>query len=122
MPDVLIGILAVTFGGFLGGLSRWGLLQALPERVAVLVSNVLGSLALGIGLGAPGIGPLLLAVGGGGGLSTWSTFANQMAVLVERRQWARLTTYLTATVALCIIAAWRGTLWAARIFEQWSWG
>lgn len=122
MDGIVLAALAVAGGGFVGGCARFALTRALPPYVAVLAANIVGSLLLGIGVGAPGILPLLLAVGVGGGMSTWSTFAVQMAQLVEKRQWPRLAKYLAATVALCVVAAWRGSIWGARIFANWQFG
>ncbi|AWB82568.1 camphor resistance protein CrcB [Corynebacterium yudongzhengii] len=119
MTELMCSLLLVAAGGFLGGIARWGLTKALPDRVAIFTANAVGSLIFGIGLGAPGQLPLLVAVGVGGALSTWSTFANQLAGLVEKRRWAIFARYLALTVAVCVVAAWRGTVWAGRIFGQW---
>lgn len=112
---MLVAILLVAAGGFCGGLGRWGLTKVLPERVAILTANVVGSFILGAGVGAPGLWPLALAVGVGGGMSTWSTFANQVGELVDKRHLGTATRYITLTVILSVIAAWRGGVWGARI-------
>lgn len=108
--------LLVAAGAFLGGISRWALARAIPSRPATLAANVVASVILGASVGAPGMTALIAGVGFAGALSTWSTFANQVAELVEKRQWRTAAWYLAATLALCVVAAWRGSVWSTRIW------
>lgn len=112
----MIALMLVAAGGFLGGIARWALTRVLPERPATFAANLVGSVILGVAAGSPGFLPLIAGVGVAGALSTWSSFASQLAELVEKRQWRDFATYLLATVVVCVVAAWRGTLWAQRIW------
>ena len=86
------------------------------------MANILGSLALGLAYGfaqladVPLIHPFL-ALGLAGGLSTWSTLAKELGEMINRRQWWRLSKYLFWTIGLGIVLAWRGTIWAVRIYH-----
>ena len=37
--------------------------------------------------------------------------------MIKRKQWWRLSKYLFWTIGLGIVLAWRGTIWAARIYH-----
>lgn len=116
MTPTITAVLLVAAGGFVGGLARWSLARILPAHPATLAANALGSVILGVAVGSPGLIPLVVGTGVAGALSTWSTLANQLAELVEKRRWWEFARYLTLTLALCVVAAWRGTIWAQRIW------
>lgn len=110
----------VFVGGFLGGLTRWALTSIMPPRPGTFAANVLGSVVLGLTVAAPGVWPLLAGVGFAGAASTMSSFANQLAEDVEKRRWWPFWRYLLLTLAVCVVAAWRGTLWGALIVDGWT--
>lgn len=116
MSTTILALALVAAGGFLGGVARWSLAKILPAHPATLAANLVASVVLGVAVGSPGVLPLIVGTGLAGALSTWSTFANQLAELVEKRRWWDFTHYLVVTVALCVVAAWRGTIWAQRIW------
>lgn len=117
----ILGTAALVFaGGFLGGLTRWALTTILPARPGTFAANVVGSLVVGLAIGAPGIWPVFAGVGFAGALSTWSSFADQLAADVEKRHWARFWRSLLITLVVCVIAAWRGTIWGGRIMGNWN--
>lgn len=116
MSPTIAALLLVAAGGFLGGVARWSLTRLLPAHPATLAANVIGSVVLGVAVGSPGVIPLIVGTGVAGALSTWSSFANQLAELVEKRRWWEFTRYLLLTLALCVVAVWRGTIWAQRIW------
>lgn len=63
---------------------------------------------------------MFAGVGFAGALSTWSSFAGQLAADVEKRRWAPFWRYLLLTLVVCVIAAWRGTIWGGRIVGGWT--
>ena len=117
-----MNLLCVLLGGFIGGSLRYGFTRLLPAPYCTFVANIMGSLTLGLAYGfaqladAPLIHPFL-ALGLAGGLSTWSTLAKELGEMIKRKQWGRLSKYLFWTIGLGIVSAWRGTIWAARIYH-----
>lgn len=95
-------IVAVSCGAALGALLRWQLgarLNALFPTIppGTLVANLLGAYVIGIGMAffsaCPAISPewrLLLVTGFCGGLTTFSTFSAEIALLFQQGQlqWA----------------------------------
>lgn len=95
-------ILAVSFGAALGALLRWQLgarLNALFPTIppGTLAANLIGAYVIGVGMAFfatyPAISPewrLLLVTGFCGGLTTFSTFSAEIAVLFQQGQllWA----------------------------------
>lgn len=84
----------------------WGGLPA-----ATLLVNVVGSLALGVlarvALESPSMTPearALLGAGLCGGLTTFSTFALETVVLMQKGEWGRAAIYIAASVALSLAA------------------
>ncbi len=94
--------LAVSFGAALGALLRWQLgarLNALFPTIppGTLAANLIGAYVIGVGMAFfatyPAISPewrLLLVTGFCGGLTTFSTFSAEIAVLFQQGQllWA----------------------------------
>jgi CrcB protein len=120
MTGILSAAALVLAGGFLGGLGRWALTRFLPPRPGTFAANLVGSVVLGLAVGSPGVWPLLAGVGFAGALSTWSGFANLLAEDVEKQRWSAFWRYLSLTLAVCVVAAWRGAIWAERIWTYWS--
>ena len=117
-----MNLLCVLLGGFIGGSLRYGFTRLIPAPYCTFVANILGSLALGLAYGFTQLAdvPLLhpfLALGLAGGLSTWSTLAKELGEMTKRKQWWRLCKYLFWTIGLGSVLAWRGTIWAARIYH-----
>lgn len=73
-----------------------------------LVINASGSLALG--LLATVSEPLITVVGvaGLGAYTTFSSFARDVAALVEQRHAVRACGYIAATLVACVAGAWLG--------------
>ena len=118
---MLVEILAVAVGGFLGGLARWGLWKAVPARggrVSTFASNMVASAVLGLSTALPQPWQLLAAVGFAAGMSTMSTLAKELGDLARARKWKEFWRYLLATVILGLLAAWRGSVWAGRIVSN----
>lgn len=110
----------MALGGALGGLGRWGLDQVLPTGEGgfpwtTLVENVTGSLLLGVAMvllterRRPGrfLRPFL-GTGVLGGFTTFSTYTGQTTALLLDGRAPLALTYLTGTLAACLLATWVG--------------
>ncbi|MEI4271558.1 fluoride efflux transporter CrcB [Klenkia sp. LSe6-5] len=87
---------------------RW---RGAGSVVGVLAVNVVGSLVLGVVLGARDLPPAVVAlVGTGfcGTLTTFSTYGYDVVRLVEERRTGRALAYLTGSVLLGVGAAAAG--------------
>lgn len=129
---MLAMFLAVAGGGFAGGTARYGFTRILPPPYCTLVANVCGALAIGLtygfvaaanAAGAQGASPspVLVAAataGFAGGLSTWSTLAKELGEMLKSARYRKLAWYLFLTLALGIIAAARGAMWAGWIYNS----
>lgn len=101
-------LLIAGFGGFVGTAFRF----LIPRYIQInyisvfpwgtFLVNILGSLVIGIIFGLSEKGNLLtpewqifLTVGICGGLTTFSTFANDAFILLQNKDWLRFTFYPT---------------------------
>jgi CrcB protein len=113
--------LAVFVGAGIGGVMRYGLNRAALSYGAAwpwwstLVVNVTGSLAIGLLAGwfafrgqSGHTAALFLTTGVLGGYTTFSTFALDTALLVERGQMGVAAAYVIASVTLSIAAVFAG--------------
>lgn len=103
--------MAVAAGGALGATGRYllTLLMAGQPLVATLIANVVGSLLIGMAIGATqGRMLLFLSVGICGGFTTFSTFSNQTLTLIQSGNWLGATAYATGSVLLCVLATLAG--------------
>lgn len=125
----IVLILGFAVAAFLGGMLRSLLSQWLPKRVGTFVANMLASLSAGLAIGFSmlvqdqNISEFLLpviATGFAGSLSTWSTLAAELSELITRKNWKALTRYLFFTLAVGLILAHRGVVWAGRIYNGWG--
>lgn len=125
----IVLILGFAVAAFLGGMLRSLLSQWLPKRVGTFVANMLASLSAGLAIGFSmlvqdqDISEFLLpviATGFAGSLSTWSTLAAELSELITRKNWKALTRYLFFTLAVGLILAHRGVVWAGRIYNGWG--
>ena len=114
-------LVLVFAGGLLGTLCRWGAGRLLGTRggwpIGTLAVNLLGALVLGCLLEALAHHPdeggrraLRLGLGTGfcGALTTYSTFATELALLADRASPALALGYLCASVAGGLGCAWAG--------------
>ncbi|OEF98784.1 hypothetical protein BHF68_02635 [Desulfuribacillus alkaliarsenatis] len=110
---MLLEALAIIFGGSLGALSRYHIGIMIMARFphppipfAMLVINVLGSIALGVVLGLNLNSQLLLATlatGYLGAFTTFSTFSVEAIQLWEKQYYRQFFEYIILTVSFCII-------------------
>jgi fluoride exporter len=117
--------LLVVLGAALGAPCRWLLDRFVQGRhrsnfpAGTLGINVLGSLALGLLLGAQSAGSasanLVLLAGTGfcGGFTTFSTFGYETVRLAEQRLYAKALTNVGLSLALGMLAAYLGWALAA---------
>lgn len=106
----------VAIGGFFGAMSRFWISRLFKKYYmsdfpyATLCVNVVGSLLLGIVLGA-GInenGVLLLGTGFLGSFTTFSTFKLENIQLYAQKKWKPLISYLLLSYTLGILFAFLG--------------
>lgn len=116
-------LLAITLGGALGALSRFGIgigvLAMWPGAPALstFFCNLLGCLAIGVlyglWLNRPEI-PLALQqglmIGFLGAFTTFSAFSLDALRLVENDQSLLALGYILLSVCLCLIATWAGLM------------
>jgi fluoride exporter len=113
-------LLAISVGGVLGALGRYGVSVALPHATggfpwSTLLINVTGSALIGVlmvvvlDLTSPHrlLRPLL-GVGVLGGYTTYSTFAVDAQRLVLAHEPLLALAYVVATVVVCAAAVWAG--------------
>jgi fluoride exporter len=111
----------VVVGAGLGGAARYGLTIFIQPRVgpgfpvATAIINITGSFVLGLvmrfALQSGGISVemrALLTTGLCGGFTTFSTFSYETVLLVEDREYTRAGLYVTASVALSLLATFLG--------------
>ena len=116
-------LLAVAIGGALGALARFGVSTAVAAAfgtrfpLGTLVVNVAGSFAMGwlfaLFAGRMDISPelrLLVTTGLLGAFTTFSTFSVETLVLLQADRWVAGAANVLLSVALCLGAAWLGTL------------
>ncbi len=116
-------ILAVALGGAAGALARHGVSTAIAAAfgprfpLGTLVVNVAGSFAMGwlFALFAerthvPPEMRLLVMTGLLGAFTTFSTFSVETLALLQAGRWLAGAANVVLGVALCLAAAWLGTL------------
>ena len=116
-------LLAVALGGAVGALARYGVSTAVAAAfgprfpLGTLVANVAGSFAMGwlFALFAERVhvSPemrLLVMTGLLGAFTTFSTFSVETLALLQAGRWLAGAANVLASVALCLGAAWLGTL------------
>lgn len=112
---MLKNIILVGLGGGIGAMLRYGitlLFSALhwSTNVGTFLTNILGSLAMGILTGCTRNEQLLLllTVGVCGGFTTFSTFSTQSMGLLQSGRYLPAFAYIIGTVTVCILFAFIG--------------
>ena len=120
-------LLIVAAGGALGAVARYGVGRLLPATGwpwPTLTVNLVGGLLMGLlagwlafrgGAQAETL-RLFAAVGLLGGFTTFSAFSLETAVMIEKRQFALASGYVTASVVLSVAAPFLGLTIARRAF------
>jgi fluoride exporter len=120
---MLKSLLIVGLGGFIGTVLRFLVQRAFqfPENYsfpwATFLINILGSFAIGIVYGLSEKSDLLssewrlfLTVGLCGGFTTFSTFSNDALILVQAKEWIRVSLYAGLSLFLGLGAAYLGRI------------
>jgi CrcB protein len=123
-------LIAISVGGVLGALARYGLTEAFPHRPggfawATFVINVSGCLLIGVLMvlveqvwtGRRLLRPFL-GVGVLGGFTTFSTYVVDIQQVIAAGAAGTALLYLAATVAGALVAVWAGatvTGWAVHV-------
>lgn len=120
----MLNLLFVALGGAIGSVSRY----LLNDRVRAVLGtgwpsgiftiNVLGGFLMGCLVGAlahrGGADQerwrVLVGVGVLGGFTTFSAFSLDVALMVERREWAAAMLYSIASVVLSVVALFAGLM------------
>lgn len=91
----MVTALQVFIGGAIGGLIRYLCTKWLGSRGGVLVANLVACYVLGLSTFLS-FHPALVATGLAGALSTWSTLAKEIGLLIQKRQWRALVRFVGA--------------------------
>ncbi len=105
-------LIAYVAAAAVGAVARYGV-GLILNRVfpwGTLVVNLVASLVLGLATGADWGRATTIVVGTGmlGALSTWSTVANEAAVMARRSEGHMALAYLALTVLSGVVMAWIG--------------
>lgn len=102
-------ILLVGLGGGLGAMLRYGITlfctaTHVSPTLGTLVTNIVGSLCMGILVSCFGQSPLLLmaTVGVCGGFTTFSTFSIQSVTLLQEGNYGMAALYMLGSMILCV--------------------
>jgi fluoride exporter len=118
----LINIAAVFVGGGLGAVARYGVGTLLARGsfpIATLAVNLVGSLCIGLIIGAfllrddGAIWRLFLATGVMGGFTTFSAFALESVTLMQRGAFGSVFIYISLSVLGSCLACYIGLKVAA---------
>lgn len=121
----MLTILYVALGGAIGTAARYALNLAITTRTSelfpwgTLTINVVGSFVIGLFAALTGPGGrvaastdarLFVLVGLCGGFTTFSSFSLQTLALFEAGEPLRAGANVVASVTLCLIAVWLGSI------------
>lgn len=117
-----LNLLLVAVGGALGSVARYltgvaaGRTLGVKFPYGTLTANILGGLLMGILVGVLALRGdqhqerwrLLLAVGGLGGYTTFSSYSLEVARMVETKAWSQALAYSLGSVAASVGAVFLG--------------
>ena len=102
-------LIALVLGlGALGAAARAVTARTLPPLAGTLAINLTAAFLLGFSASWNGIGADGFRIGLLGAASTWSTLANEIALLLREHRYQRAASYLVLSLLLGILAAWAG--------------
>ena len=125
----MLNLLLVALGGAAGAVARYGLgVQAARGFGAgwpygTLIANVAGGLLMGVLAGVLALRGgadqerwrLLLGVGVLGGFTTFSAYSLEIALMVERREFASAAAYSLGSVVMSVGALFAGLMMMRRL-------
>ncbi|AKE40813.1 hypothetical membrane protein [Corynebacterium kutscheri] len=94
----MLTIILVFLGGMAGGLLRHALSHILGGYWGTFIANTLACFLIGLGL-TPA-----MSIGVAGALSTWSTLAKELGMLIDARRYALFSGYLLLTLTAGLLA------------------
>ena len=116
---VAVTVAAVSVGGVVGALARYGLTYAWPSLWTTFAINVAGCLLIGVLMvfvaGAHHLVRPFLGVGVLGGFTTFSAYAEQSRALLAGGQSVRAFGYLAGTLVAAVVAVHLGRAAAERV-------
>ncbi|WP_130099661.1 fluoride efflux transporter CrcB [Siccibacter turicensis] len=124
---MLTSLLAVIIGGGTGSALRWAISNRLNSLFPLLppgtlVANVLAGLIIGFATALfvkyshyDGTLKLMITTGLCGGLSTFSTFSEEVFSHLQQNHYLAAATEITAHVLLSLLAVWLGFFLASLI-------
>lgn len=127
----MMNLVLVGAGGAAGAIARYLAGVAYTRTVglqqpylATLIVNVVGGLLMGLLIGVLALKVseggdrwrLLLGVGALGGFTTFSSFALEAVMMLQRRAYGAFAGYVTGSVALSILALILGLAIARKLF------
>lgn len=101
-------IALVLLLGAAGAIARATVARTLPPLAGTLAINLAAAFLLGLSTPWTGIAADGFRIGLLGAASTWSTLANELALLVRERRYSRAAGYLVASLVFGVAAAWLG--------------
>jgi len=122
---MLNSVFAICIGASLGALLRWALGASLNTLfpfipLGTLLANLIGGYLIGLVLvlfsGLPELSPewrLFLVTGLLGGLTTFSTFSAEVAILIQQGRWtlalAAISLHVLGSLLMTVFGVWTAT-------------
>lgn len=104
----MILVVLVVILGALGAIARGSAARRLPPLAGTLAINLAAAFLLGLSVAWSGIVADGFRIGLLGAASTWSSLANELALLFRDRRYGRGISYLVISLVLGVSAAWVG--------------
>lgn len=114
-------MLIVGTGGFIGSCCRYLIgklvhhIFSLPFPWGTFIVNIIGSFLIGVFFGMAekmhlfsAQMSIFLITGFCGGFTTFSSFSNEMFLLIQNKQWGYFTAYFVLSITLGILSVWLG--------------
>jgi fluoride exporter len=125
----MLNLLFVALGGAVGSMSRYLLNNQVRAWLGtgwpsgIFTINVLGGFLMGCLVGALALRGgadqekwrVLIGVGVLGGFTTFSSFSLDVALMIERREWAGAALYSLASVVVSVAALFAGMMLVRRL-------
>lgn len=97
-------MILLFIGGMCGGLGRHLLARLLPPLWATWLANTIACACLSVAMHHPEW-RLTLGIGIAGALSTWSTLAAELGLLIKQHQYFTASSYFLSTIIMGVIVS-----------------